>query len=467
MLLFSTILDIESSFTPEAFIQLVLKWNATSQYAENIIENIRWNGQFNNRYGNDDLWLAIEEYPAENIVAVRYEKKQADNTIWDTDYVMNFNTMKMGIRLDRSYTEEALGQDPAFSTPHFITLLIENGYLKSDKDLPVGRVPIEITQDNVESVASIMNREVDYRLPVIYISRTYENELPVDVNRLAGRVKGVAHVLVQTDISTNGRLRGLCHDNNEYYGAIGIYYPEKGDAHRKYLYRMGYEKSLMEKVIYSVIHYSNIQRMEPLYTWQGVNNAILKDKFNDQWQASLKAQKEAEDILYGFDEDMERLQQQIESLTRANESLQAENYGLRSKLEAADSLPILYMGNEEEFYPGEIKDIVLSVLDKAVSAAEPKTRKYDILQDLLDNNEYLRINEQNAKELKRLLKDYNGVNNRLKKDLENIGFVLEEDGKHLKVLYYGDPRYHVVLSKTPSDGRAGMNNALMLIKIAL
>ncbi len=324
-----------------------------------------------------------------------------------------------------------------------------------------------MTEDNVDTVASVINRQKEYRLPIIYISRTYENECPVDVNRLAGRVKGVAHVWVQADISTNGKLRGLCHDNNEYYGAIGIYYPEKGDAHRKYLYRMGCEKSLMEKVIYSVIHYSNIQRMEPLYTWQGVNNAILKDKFNDQWQASLKAQKEAEDILYGFDEDMERFRQQIESLTRANESLQAENYGLRSKLEEMDSLPILYMGNEEEFYTGEIKDIVLSVLDKAVSAAEPKTRKHDILQDLLENNEYLRINEQNAKELKRLLKDYNGVNNRLKKDLENLGFVLEEDGKHLKVLYYGDPRYRVVLAKTPSDGRAGMNNAQLLIKIAL
>lgn len=43
---------------------------------------------------------------------------------------MNFEDRKMSIRLDRSFLEEALTIDPKFSTPHFITLLIERGYVK-------------------------------------------------------------------------------------------------------------------------------------------------------------------------------------------------------------------------------------------------------------------------------------------------------------------------------------------------
>lgn len=95
------------------------------------------------------LWLAIEEYRNENIIAIRYEKTEVDGVVWDADYVMNFNDMKMSIQLDRSYLEEALVIDPTFSTPHFITLLIAHGYLKDDGNLPILRTPCFITKDNI------------------------------------------------------------------------------------------------------------------------------------------------------------------------------------------------------------------------------------------------------------------------------------------------------------------------------
>jgi hypothetical protein len=127
MLLFSTLLEINDTMTPDSFIQLVLEWNQGSPHEENIIRGIEWKGERNVRYGSDKKWLAIEEYRNKNIIAIRYEKTEADGVVWDTDYVMNFNDMKMSVQLDRSYLEEALAIDPAFSTPHFITLLIEQG----------------------------------------------------------------------------------------------------------------------------------------------------------------------------------------------------------------------------------------------------------------------------------------------------------------------------------------------------
>ena len=132
MLLFSTLLDINKTMTKDAFIQLVIEWNQESPHENNIIPDMIWNGKRNIRFGADGLWLDIEEYRNENIIAVRYEKKEGDGAIWDTDYVMNFNSMKMAVRLDRSYTSDALNTDPKFSTSHFITLLIERGYIKKD-----------------------------------------------------------------------------------------------------------------------------------------------------------------------------------------------------------------------------------------------------------------------------------------------------------------------------------------------
>ena len=76
MLLFSTLLEINDTMTKDAFIQLVLEWNQGSPHAGNIIHGIDWHGERNVRYGGENLWLSIEEYRNQNIIAVRYEKKR-------------------------------------------------------------------------------------------------------------------------------------------------------------------------------------------------------------------------------------------------------------------------------------------------------------------------------------------------------------------------------------------------------
>ncbi|MDY5487174.1 MAG: hypothetical protein SPF94_10660, partial [Desulfovibrio sp.] len=61
MLLYSTILDISPALTKDNFIQLVIDWNQNDQHEENIIRDLRWNGERNIRFGSDCLWLDIEE----------------------------------------------------------------------------------------------------------------------------------------------------------------------------------------------------------------------------------------------------------------------------------------------------------------------------------------------------------------------------------------------------------------------
>ncbi len=84
--------------TKDNFVRLVIEWNQRSPHIENVIPNIVWNGERNIRFGNENIWLDIEEYRNKNIIAVRYEKRESDGIIWDTDYVMNFSDMKMSVR---------------------------------------------------------------------------------------------------------------------------------------------------------------------------------------------------------------------------------------------------------------------------------------------------------------------------------------------------------------------------------
>ncbi len=496
MLLFSTILEINDSMTRDAFIRLVIEWNQGNPYQANVIPGIEWNGERNIRYGNDQLWLGIEEYRNRNIIAARFEKKEEDGTVWDSDYVMDFDAMRMSVRLDRSYTEEALSPDPKFSTPYFITLLIDRGYLQQDAALPVLRVPVTVSEQNLELAADVITGREKFRLPVVYVSKTDYDEDPVDVGTLAYRLKGIAHVLVESSNVCNTRLRELCDDQNEYYGAVGIYYPTKSIPHRRYLYRSsyGYDAYLLERVVRSVLQYSNSQMVDTLFTWQGVNNALLLDRLQSKREDLLAAEqaqraaeaeaariqgtldeeerkrRQAEDerddtnkLMEGVDDEIQRYRHQIEELTRANEALQYENQGLKIKLDARDEIPVLFQGDEVELYPGEIRDLLLAMLSEALRGTAPKSRRADIARDIIDRNDYQGISEAKAEKVKKLFRNYDGMTGKVRQELKDLGFDITEDGKHYKMTYYGDSRYQVTFSKTPSDVRSGKNSAQQTI----
>lgn len=393
--------------------------------------------------------------------------------VWDTDYVMNFNDMKMSIQLDRSYLEEALVIDPSFSTPHFITLLIEHGYLKDDGILPILRKPIFIKADNVDLLTDVINGTSKYRLPVVYISRTYYGEDPVDIWKLSGWLKGVAHVLVEKGAWLNGRIRRLCDDKNEFHGAVGVYFPNNAYGHKKYLYRAydGIDAVLSEKVIRSVIQYSNAQMMDKLYTWQGVSNALLRDRLSSKGAELLAAESEkvrvaaeADELIEFVDEDIQKLKKQVEELTHANEILTYENQGLRSKMSSVDNMPILYLGEEEEFFQDEIRAIILDAIEHTLLNYASSTRRRTVLEDIIKNNNCKRRADERSEQLKNLLKGYKTMSGSMKRTLQDMGFVITEGGKHYKFTYYGDGRYMATLAKTPSDNRSGMNIALEMIK---
>lgn len=472
MLLYSTILRIEDTLTKEAFLDLVIKWNLESPHDENIITELReWDGNRNSRYGNEWLWLDIEEYRNRNIIAVRFEKKEVEGAVWNTDYIMNFDEKRMAIRLDRSYTEDALMEDTAFSTPHFLTLLIEDGYLKDDNGLAILREGLVISEDNLDILTKIINGETKYKLPVVYVSKTVYNRDPVNIRWLCSKLKGVAHILVENDKRLNYRIRMACNDMNEYNGGIGVYFPN--GSHRRFSYRAytGSDRILMDKVIRSVLQYVNAQTVPLLYTWPGVNNSLLTDRLNSQRQerqeaenAREKAENEVEEYLGAFDEDLEKYKKQIDELTRANTSLQLENQGLRAKLSGVESIPILYLGDEDEFFQGEIREMILDAVSEALKGTTAKTRRADVLNDILTNNDYQNIRAEREHQIKTMFRDYKSLSGTLRQQLVDLGFKITEDGKHYRLAYYGDGRYKTTISKSGSDWREGKNIASTILK---
>ena len=473
MILFLTTLDIGEFVTQEDFIKLVLEWNAGSRYEENIVKGIEWCGERTVRYGDSKLWLEFVEYAEREILAVRHEKITADGVVWDSDFVMNFGTHRLTIQLDRTYSEEALVMGAYFSTPHFITLLIEKGFLAKDRDLPVLRTPIAVTDVDLEMCKRAFTEDNGYRLPVVFVSRTAEDKFPLSITWLASRLKGAAHVLVEESAESCAEIRKFFKMGNEPFGAVRIYYPLGTVRHKKFRFRSatGNEDVRLEKVIRHVIQYGIAQRVERFCTWNGVNGAVLNNQLDHQIAVrknaeteKLRAEAEKDEVYETFSEDLQALQERVTELMKANEALQYENQGLRAKYASSDAVPLLYFGDEEEFYEGEIRDMVLGVLDEALAATEKATRKGNILEDVLENNVYQHLSDERKQKVKALFKGYKSLTGAMRQELMALGFEITEAGKHYKLTYGGDARYMVTIAKTPSDNRSGINNAALISK---
>ncbi len=469
MILFSTILKIKDALTKEQFIDTVIEWNNSSTYKENIVSGVNADGKCSGRYGTDNLSMEFVEYPEANILAVRHEKITGGDVIWDTDFIVNFNERNISIRLDRTYGEDAVVMNGAFSTPHFISLLIEKGYLADDHGLPVLRTPIELTDSDAELFADIEKTIENYQLPIIYIAKTFDDENPLDVKLLASRLKGAAHVLVEKDKTSCKECIRLCGETKENFGAVRIYYPAKTMPRKRFLYRSksGNAAHRLENVVRHVVQYRNTQKLSILYTWNGVTNTVLGNNLDRQMSKRLETEAEINQVYEVFDEDLKSMQRKLSELAKANESLILENSILRAKLNATGSLPIVYQGEEEDFYPDEIKDMILEILDRTFNNVERPSRRADVLEDILQNNTYQHLGEDRKDRVKNLFKGYTTLSSAMKQELMNLGITIADDGKHYKLTYHNDPRYMVTIGKTPSDRRAGSNNAALVNKIML
>lgn len=203
--------------------------------------------------------------------------------------------------------------------------------------------------------------------------------------------------------------------------------------------------------------------------------AELCKLIHDQQERILALEQAAEDkqltltLLENADHEIDELKKQNAELRRENERLAAENSGMRVKAAPAKAGPVLYQGQESDLFPGEIKDIILSTLATAVEKAisqEDRTRRGDVLRDIIEANHYEGILQKKAEGLKTELTGYKVLDPATQKYLESIGFVFVSSSqrhKHYKMAYFGDRRYVTTIPCSGSDFRGGTNTAQEII----
>lgn len=431
MLLYSTRFSVRDTFTKEKFISLVIKWNQGSPHDK--MDTLKWDGKEGKlKCTESNRSLAIEELRADNIVAARFRKDDENGIIWTTDFVLNVSEHMLAVKLDRETTADTRLFIPKFNPPHFVKMVLSEGYAGSDSDIEISDKPMCIDKSNYEIIEKVIKRTTRYMLPVIYVTKTWAGNYPISAQRLAKRLRGIAHVLKETDLEVSKLLMKNCDSENVHHGGIGIYYPSQSARTRKIntISYAGNEEFLIEKITCWIYRYANQQVQEWMYTWDGIQNKILFLKYESlsrKREAVINENNELYSMFEEYDAQLSEQEKIMGELNKKISALEQENQGLRNKLDGMEEVPVLHLGDEEELYEGEIREIILDILYSSLKRQTAKSRRNDVIKDIIENNNFQKIAEGRREKIKKILKGYSNMPHTMRQELQDFGFFIESE----------------------------------------
>lgn len=465
MLIFSTRLPVKGTLTKEKFFELVVRWNQGSPHDR--IDGVAWNGGSHHRWGNEVRMLEITEH--DEIAAARFVRNEAHGVNWSIEFILRTDRREIGIYLSREATENTIYFHKDFKPPYFLKMLMKEELLDTDAGLVISRYPHSfgaVEEEQLLLTRLCLDENVNFRLPIVYLTRDWFTEhCVVDEGELARRLCGVAHVLVESDKDVSRTLKDLCNGQNVYNGGMAMYFPSLSATAKRFVPYEGMNaEKVMTQMVRMIFRYMNQQRRGRMDTWDGIlmlqmrrhADQLLMDKRRIEENRKQTSKEKDE-----YWDEFVKAQTQVETLTEQNERLQNEIAILRARVDSMGESPLLYYGNEEDYYQGEILEFVRSALveklDRLPKEKDNPLRSADVLQDILSANECEEMQAQRQAELKRALKGYRTLTPDIRRTLIDIGFKITSDGKHHKLTYYGKDRYTVTMAKSGSDWRGGDN----------
>jgi hypothetical protein len=294
-------------------------------------------------------------------------------------------------------------------------------------------------------------------MPVVYVSAPFAGEQSLNVDSLASKLSGMAHVVVEADRPFSRRLRIEVNGQNVYGGTVGVYWPDGGGRRSFFLGQDLDTPAEIEEAVFQEVQSALANRRSLVRcTWAAVQAAVSRQAVN-----ALNEQGETQFDKYSkeFDKELKAKEERIADAEKEIARLQGEvrRYEARRPM---DSGLLLATGPEQDLYSGELLSIVRDALVSAGEQVRKDSRRQHVLRAIADANPSTDEAMSKREKLKALLRGYRNMDPKIRKSLLELGFEVTEEGKHHKLIFQGDDRYTFTLPKSGSDGsRGGLNAA--------
>jgi hypothetical protein len=459
MLSFATEFPIADGQSSETFLVAVKDWilgSPHTRFSAQDLSDIGATGQRSAQRGNETVVSLRATRDRNDSASVRY-KRIDEGLEWTTTVTFSrgIDDAWVAIRVFCESTHPATRLPPA-KKPVLVRTLLQTLGGGQDGDLQVRAVPRALDNTEIDTAARIILGDANCRLPVIYVSSTFQGGHVLDVNRLASDMAGIAHVVVEPNRPFSLRLKLEANSGNVYGGTVGIYWPD-GGGRRSFFIGKGYEAaSDLARAIFDEVRTALTNR-RPLdrCTWASTQEMVSRQTF-DELKASGSGQ--VEKYIEAFDEELSSKDQKLADAEREIGRLKAELRIYESRVPSGMGAT-LRTGSEQDLYPSEISGIILDALRDYESRVPRDSRRNHVLLALIDANSSESESDSLRERIKELLRGFTNLDQKARRGLEDIGFSISEDGKHYKIKFQGDDRYIFTLPKSGSDHRGGLNAA--------
>lgn len=388
MITYSTQFPVSETYKKDVFVNMVISWNQGSKYDK--FESLNWDGEnYSLSWIEDKKKLSIYDNEDIGVIASRL-KKEDEHGLWRTDFILNYAKKYLTVRVTLETTEFTTDFYPSYYPPFFVKKVIYKGYAGNDHGLPVSNETFVVDVTNKELLEKLVKRDLEVDLPVVIVTQTSAGTMPIELKDFAFRLQGVAHVLEEGKTGLFADI-SFSEDDDKKPGKIYLVFPNKNMRIR--IMNLTGEKAdnpdlIMTRIVNEIYGYTNQIMRLYVDTWEGIQTENLHRQ-NAALLSDQKAIEEENEELYEvFEEQLTKTEKNNEDLNKQVQRLTVENQALRMKLASLDKVPALYLGEERDFYTGEIREIILEILSKYQRNYLAGTRRDHIIKDLLENNEY-------------------------------------------------------------------------------
>ncbi len=466
MLVFSTKIPLREEATRPQCIRLFIDWVVYSDrypFEAKDFEGYDVNGYENLDISKGGYTFSITFFKDDNLTLAACKLVTAkESEVWTT---LNVAVCEKGAKFLSVQTHCSKRIFSAFlpkaKPPFTVKLFLRNNMYALDGGLPVIDKPIFMMPELIPVCGQIMQGKGKITMPVVYISHDYW-PLDIDTAGLAKELQGLAHVLVEQDISTSMALKDASNGRNVFRGYIGLYFPGSSYFRRFNMAEISGEQACNE--IIKIVKATLLNKADAArYTWEEIRAMQARQKVG-KLQIDKGKLGELREWYETFMDENERLERELASEKESKAKLFFENQRIHGildgykKTDPKDQPAIIKAGNEKDLYPGEQADLIIEILRQRLKTLDNSSRPYQIIEAILLANKENGNGDKIQETIKRVFSDGGDINSgAAQRELQTIGFSISKDGKHYKLVFADNPRYTFSVSATPSDYRTGDN----------
>jgi hypothetical protein len=459
MLSFSTEFPVTGDCTADDFLEVIKSWTIDSPHTKFAVDDLAVlsaEGEQTVKKGDERIHCVKVLSEEEQLVAIQRTNSE-EHIDWVTTIVFSGRKIDnwVGVRTDRESNRPAAVLPPA-KKPIIVRNLLDRFGGAPDGTLPITREPFFLRDDDIVLASRLITGVSDCYLPIVYVSSSFVGSYIVDLNSLASDLSGLAHVVVEPNRPFSRRLQIEVDSENVYGGTVGIYWPDGGGRRSFFIGEQFENSSDIKRAIVDEIRLALMNRRPlPRCTWAAALEALSKTRFNE---LKLSGSRDLDEYVGVFDAEIKAKDGRLADAENEIARLRAEVRKYETRSAAGTELP-LRTGGEQDLYAGEISEIVRDAIEDAAGRVQKDSRREHVLRAVIAATSADDVAKSKRDDLKSLLREYRTMDRRTRKGLEDLGFSIQEDGKHFKLIFGDDDRYTFALPKSGSDRRGGLNAA--------